>query len=93
MGVAVAVGSSVAIAVDVGVAVADPGQAWAGLVEAVAIRPFSVHTRLLPLNRTLKTPTCRPGWNTVGCPRSAGLGLNLFCPPTGMATGPLLSFL
>jgi hypothetical protein len=53
---------------------------------------------LLPLNGTLKAACgyagVRPGWNTVGCPRPEGLGVNLFLVPTGTvtATGLPLSY-
>jgi hypothetical protein len=63
---------------------------WA---EAVAVRPFSVQTRLPPVKGTLKTRSRRPGRNVVGWPRFAGAGVNLLFEPIGMATDTLFSFL
>src|SRR5258708_37555986 len=58
--------------------------------EAVAVRPLSVQTRLLPSKTTLKAAFgqsgVRPGLNVVGWPRSAGAGVDMVPEPIGMGT-------
>src|SRR5262249_39886943 len=63
------------------------------VLDAVAVVPFKVHATVSePANAVSTPPGTRPGWNTVGCPRSAGPGANPFESPTGTVTGKLLSF-
>jgi hypothetical protein len=77
-----------------------PGQRLE-VADAVEVRvppsgPLSVQTRLLPLKGTRKAPWSygvRPGWKTVVCPRSWGVGVNLLFGPTGMVMGTVFSFL
>jgi hypothetical protein len=71
------------------------------LADAVEVRvppsgPLRVQTRLLPLKGTRKAPWSygvRPGWKTVGWPRSWGLGVNLLLGPMEMVTETGFSFL
>ena len=87
VGVVVDVGCGVSVGVLVGVNVTRHA---VETLEAVAVRPSNVHTRLLPLKTTLNAAFgqygVRPGWNIVGCPRSSGTGENLLSEPIGIVT-------
>ena len=62
--------------------------------DAVAVRPDSDQTRfvLSASNGVLKTPTTRPGSNTVGCSRSAAPGAKRLRLPTGIVIGAEVPF-